>query len=64
MKDMLGPLGPIVVIIKIIVIIIIIMINLSIQGTMKKIPGPLAPPFLRRPSRKITALSYSFTTWR
>ena len=63
MKDMLGPLGPIVVIIKIIDIIII-MINLSIQGTMKKIPGPLAPPFLKRPSRKITALSYSFPTCR
>ena len=63
MKDMLGPLGLIVVIIKVIDIIII-MINLSIQGTMKKIPGPLAPPFLKRPSRKITALSYSFTTWR
>ena len=63
MKDMLGPLGLIVVTIKVIDIIII-MINLSIQGTMKKIPGPLAPPFLKRPSRKITALSYSFTTWR
>merc|ERR550517_714981 len=29
---------------------------------MKKIPGPLAPPLTRRPSRKITALSYSCTT--
>ena len=38
-------------------------LHLSIQGTMKNMPGPLAPPFLRRPSRKITALSYSFTTW-
>jgi len=29
------------------------------QGKMKKRPGPDAPPFLRRPSLKITALSYS-----
>jgi hypothetical protein len=29
---------------------------------MKKSPGPLAPPETRRPRRKITALSYSWTT--
>ena len=34
------------------------------QGTTKKMPGPLAPPFLRRPRRKMTARSYSFTTCR
>jgi len=33
----------------------------SIQGNIKKRPGPLAPPGKMRPSRKITALSYSFT---
>jgi hypothetical protein len=27
-------------------------------------PGPLAPPVRRRPKRKITALSYSCTTWK
>lgn len=32
------------------------------QGKMKKIPGPLAPPFWRRPSLNVTALSYSWTT--
>ena len=31
----------------------------SIHGMMKNIPGPLAPPFRRRPSRKITERSYS-----
>ena len=31
------------------------------QGTMKKIPGPTGPPDLTRPSRKMTALSYSWT---
>ena len=34
----------------------------SMQGMMKKIPGPLAPPFLSRPSRNMTDLSYSCTT--
>ena len=34
----------------------------SIQGMMKKIPGPLAPPVTKRPSLKITARSYSWTT--
>ena len=34
----------------------------SMQGTMKNIPGPFAPPFSRRPSRNMTALSYSCTT--
>ena len=29
---------------------------------MKNSPGPLAPPDLRRPSLKMTARSYSFTT--
>ena len=28
------------------------------------IPGPFAPPGRRRPSLKITALSYSCTTWQ
>lgn len=36
--------------------------NVSMQGMMKKIPGPLAPPFSRRPRRNITTLSYSWTT--
>ena len=31
---------------------------------MKNTPGPLAPPVRRRPSLKITARSYSWTTWR
>ena len=31
------------------------------QGTMKKSPGPTGPPDLTRPSRKMTALSYSWT---
>lgn len=35
----------------------------SMQGMMKKIPGPRAPPVTRRPSLKMTALSYSWTTW-
>ncbi|KAK4316927.1 hypothetical protein Pmani_011954 [Petrolisthes manimaculis] len=34
------------------------------QGTMKKMPGPLAPPLSRRPRRKMTARSYSCTTYR
>merc|ERR1719203_2653604 len=34
----------------------------SIHGSTKKIPGPLDPPCRRRPSRNITALSYSCTT--
>ena len=34
----------------------------SIQGTMKKIPGPRAPPLSKRPKRKMTARSYSCTT--
>ena len=32
------------------------------HGRMKNRPGPLAPPDLRRPSLKMTALSYSCTT--
>ena len=37
--------------------------NLSnIIQMMKNIPGPFAPPFLSRPSRKITDRSYSATT--
>ena len=35
---------------------------LSMQGRMKKRPGPEAPPFLSRPSRNMTARSYSCTT--
>ena len=31
----------------------------SMHGIMKKIPGPFAPPFRRRPRRKITDRSYS-----
>lgn len=34
----------------------------STQGSTKKIPGPRAPPVRSRPSRKMTALSYSCTT--
>ena len=34
----------------------------STQGTMKKMPGPRAPPVSRRPSRKMTTRSYSCTT--
>ena len=30
---------------------------------MKKTPGPLAPPVSSRPSLKMTALSYSWTTF-
>ena len=30
---------------------------------MKKTPGPLAPPDSSRPSLKMTALSYSWTTF-
>ena len=33
--------------------------TMSTQGTMKKTPGPRAPPDNRRPSRNMTALSYS-----
>ena len=36
-------------------------LKLSTKGRTKKSPGPLAAPDWRRPSRKITALSYSFT---
>ena len=32
------------------------------QGIMKKMPGPLAPPLSRRPRRKMTTRSYSCTT--
>ena len=35
----------------------------SIQGMMKKIPGPFDPPFASLPSLKMTALSYSCTTY-
>ena len=31
------------------------------QGTIKNSPGPFAPPDLKRPRRKMTALSYSLT---
>ena len=34
----------------------------STQGTMKKMPGPRAPPLSSRPSRKMTTRSYSCTT--
>ena len=34
----------------------------STQGMMKKTPGPLAPPDKSLPSRKMTDLSYSWTT--
>ena len=34
----------------------------SIQGRTKNNPGPLAPPERSRPSRNMTALSYSCTT--
>ena len=34
----------------------------STQGITKKTPGPLAPPERSRPSRNMTALSYSWTT--
>ena len=33
------------------------------QGMTKKTPGPRAPPDRRRPSLKMTALSYSWTTF-
>ena len=33
------------------------------QGRMKNIPGPLAPPALSLPSRNMTDLSYSWTTF-
>jgi len=32
------------------------------HGIMKNIPGPLAPPFNRRPNRNMTTRSYSWTT--
>ena len=32
------------------------------HGMIKKMPGPLAPPFRRRPNRNMTDLSYSWTT--
>ena len=32
------------------------------QGMTKKTPGPEAPPVSSRPSLKMTALSYSWTT--
>ena len=32
----------------------------SMQGMMKKRPGPTAPPFFTRPNRKITARWYSW----
>jgi hypothetical protein len=35
----------------------------SMQGTTKKMPGPFGPPGLIRPSLKMTALSYSVTTY-
>ena len=34
----------------------------SVQGIMKKMPGPLALPSITRPRRKMTARSYSRTT--
>lgn len=34
------------------------------QGMMKIMPGPLAPPKTSLPIRKITTLSYSFITWK
>lgn len=37
---------------------------MSRQGTVKKRPGPLAPPGRIRPSRNSTARSYSAITWR
>ena len=33
------------------------------HGITKKIPGPFAPPGLSLPSLKMTALSYSWTTF-
>ena len=33
---------------------------LSVQGRMKKMPGPLSPPPRIRPSRKMTTFSYSW----
>ena len=35
----------------------------STHGMTKNKPGPLAPPDLKRPNRKTTALSYSCTTY-
>ena len=37
---------------------------LSTQGSMKNRPGPRAPPLRLRPSRNMTARSYSFTIFR
>ena len=36
----------------------------STHGMTKNNPGPLAPPDLKRPNRKTTALSYSCTTYK
>ena len=36
----------------------------STQGMTKNRPGPFAPPDLKRPNRKTTALSYSCTTYK
>lgn len=38
-------------------------LTVSRQGRIKKRPGPLALPDVRRPRRRITALSYSFTIY-
>ena len=38
-----------------------ILMHVSTQGKIKNKPGPLAPPAIMRPKRKITARSYSFT---
>ena len=40
-----------------------IAVSLSMQGRMKCRPGALAPPYLIRPIRNITALSYSCTIY-
>ena len=36
---------------------------MSMQGMMKNTPGPEAPPDSSRPSLKMTARSYSWTTF-
>ena len=36
----------------------------STHGMTKNKPGPFAPPDLKRPNRKTTALSYSCTTYQ
>ena len=38
-------------------------LSLSIMRIIQNLPGPLLPPDKSRPSRKMTALSYSCTTW-